>query len=59
MMPDTPDIPDSTHRPEDDEPQLICPVRGTYCNDDLCHDYGCALKHGLIPDRDEGYGEDW
>ena len=53
----SPDEPE--HDAADDEPQLICPVRGTYCNDDLCPDYGCALQHGMLPDRDEGFMDDW
>jgi hypothetical protein len=36
----------------DDEPTMICPVTGGYCNnwgEPSCDDYGCCLEAGLPP----------
>jgi hypothetical protein len=37
------------------DPPPFCQRRNAHCYDDLCADYGCALKAGMEPDRDDGY----
>lgn len=37
----------------DDEPEIICPVTGTYCSGDFCDDYGCAKKAGFYDDEED------
>lgn len=28
-------------------PEIICPVTGTYCTRAFCDDYGCAYRAGI------------
>ena len=36
---------------DDDEPERICPVTGTYCSGLFCDDYGCAKEAGIWDDE--------
>lgn len=36
---------------DSDEPPCWCPVENRECDDELCADYGCARKAGMVPDR--------
>lgn len=37
---------------EDDDPPMICPATGMYCNnwgEPSCEDFGCCIQAGLPP----------
>lgn len=38
----------------DDEPEMVCPITGSYCTGNFCGDYGCAKSHGFY----DGEGDD-
>ena len=38
---------------DDDEPEMVCPVTGSYCTGQFCDEYGCAKQHGIWDEDDD------